>query len=361
MFSPSDITLYVPYYNAGKTIWCCIESLTNQSITPAELFIVNDGSQQPLPDGIDCKVIFHDGNKGLSTARNTAVKNTKTKLIASVDADVVADEYWLEILLDSLNNNTAVGVGGKMTEFYQENLGDKWRAVHMAQHWGDELIENPRFLFGANTLFEKRIIEEAGGYNELLRTNNEDRTLSDQIYSLGEKMIYEPKAKCSHLRQDKTETILSAYWGWHHAKGLQEGDFDTFEGLISRIARVNFGISNYRYTLDKEEGRNEFLILDLLIPYVFCCKDILLYCQLNEKAVPDLRVLTKLIAGDKSDLLEGFLPNFASNGAIDFWFEKYVQVFEENLKEFMTVDNLESLDFIDWLVENKNRVFEKKR
>ena len=361
MFSPSDITVYVPYFNAARTITRCVDSLKNQSVSPFEILIVDDGSEEPLPETVDCRVIHHPKNKGLSAARNTALNACETKLIASVDADVLTEESWLETLLVSLNDSGSAGAGGKMTEFYQESLGDRWRAVHMAQHWGDEAKNKPRFLFGANSLFQTAILKDLGGYNEKLRTNNEDRTISDLVYESGRSLFYEPSAKCFHLRQDKTETILSAYWGWHHAKGLVEGDFDSVEGIISRISRVNFGISNYRYNLDKESGREDFLLLDLLIPYIFCCRDILMYCQRNSIVVPDLSQMASVFDLESSVDLETFVnfPHYSNR--VNSWFDKYLETFKCQLKEFMTVEKLKGLDLSSWLKENIDRVFEKKR
>ncbi len=361
MFSPSDITVYVPYFNAARTIARCIDSLKSQSITPFEIVIINDGSEEPLPDDIDCRVIEHPKNKGLSAARNTALKACGTSLIASVDADVIAGEYWLENLLNAINQSETVGVGGKMTEFYQKDLGDRWRAVHMAQHWGDAVIENPRFLYGANTLFKVSALDSVGGYNESLRTNNEDRTISDLLYASDCSLMYEPAAKCFHLRTDTCFTILSAYWGWHHAKGIMEGDFNSIDGVFDRIGRVNFGICNYRYNLDKEKGRLDFLILDLLTPYVFCCRDIMLFCSRNNQELPDLSELAKPFGLECLDFLECFIPNDNYSKSSNDWFEKYLEIYKRQLKEFMTVEKLKGLDFLSWLSENINRVFEKKR
>lgn len=358
MFSPSDITLYVPYFNAGRTITRCIESLKNQSIQASEIIIIDDGSEEPLPDGLGCRVVKHVVNKGLSAGRNTALRECKTKLIASVDADVIADKNWLELLLNRLNESSVAGVGGCMLEKYQENLGDSWRAVHMAQNWGEEVIQNPLFLFGANTLFTKECLDRVGGYDEELRTNNEDRTVSELLYSHGFKLSYEPAARCYHLRQDSTETILSAYWGWHHAKGLKEGDFNSVEGLFSRINRVNLGISNYRYDLDLENDRNVFLILDLLIPYVFACKDILFYCRKNNEPIPDLSEIAKLISTESCHDLELFIPEYEKSNIRNDWVDNYLQIFKNCLSEFMTVERLNSLDFARWKEENIGRVLD---
>ena len=181
MYTAQDISLFVPFYNAARTIVPCIEALLGQTVKAARLFVIDDGSTQPLPSQLAVEVISHGVNKGLAAGRNTALQACDSSLIASVDADVVADPQWLETLLETLNDSGASGVAGRMDEHYQRNVGDRWRAVLMAQHWGDEKLDNPRFLFGANTLMRVGKLRAVGGFDESCRTNNEDRTVCDAL------------------------------------------------------------------------------------------------------------------------------------------------------------------------------------
>ena len=119
---------------------------------------------------------------GLAVARNTALENCDTPLIASVDSDVVAEKDWLEKLLERINQGDVVGVAGRMDEFYKQDIGDRWRAKHMAQHWGEQPLLNPRFLYGANTLMIADELRNSGGFDACCRTNNEDRSMCDSLY-----------------------------------------------------------------------------------------------------------------------------------------------------------------------------------
>jgi glycosyltransferase involved in cell wall biosynthesis len=335
MYLPSDITLYVPCFNSSATISLCVDALCRQTIQPFEIFVINDGSIEPLPK-LPVRIITHEKNQGLASARNTALANCQTKLIASVDADVLADLDWLECLLQVFNSQNVVGVGGRLEEFYKSDIGDRWRAKHMAQHWGDNSLINPRFLFGANTLFLVETIKDCGGYDIRCRTNNEDRTLCENIYDRKLRLAYVPSAKCQHLRRDTVYSILSSYWGWHHMKGIVDGDFKSISGLMSRIDKVNFGISVYRYELDKASGSEDFAILDSLIPLVFCAKDLQLYSRLMNEAVPSLsQLITRFGLERYTKDLEKFLPVLEKT-EIQEWHESYLLKIEENLKTLCT-------------------------
>jgi glycosyltransferase involved in cell wall biosynthesis len=356
MFTSQDITVYVPYYCASSTIEACINSLKSQSVKFAQLIVIDDGSPEPLPSSIAVEVIKHNVNKGLAAGRNTALSLCSTPLLAAIDADVVVEEDWLENLLKSLNKHDAAGVGGQMVEHNQNNIGDRWRAVHMAQHWGGQSLVNPRFLFGANTLFKVSALRSVGGFDESCRTNNEDRTVSEALYKADFQLVYEPAAQCRHLRQDEAHTTLRAYWGWHHAKGVKDGDFKTPEGLVSRIERVNFGISEYRFKNDMSNERKDFAVLDLLVPLVFCCSDLEYYQRTTRGAIPDFNKLIDLFSPEYKNELTCFLPKCSDTGVSEDWHREYLKVFEENLIKFMTKEYLSGLDFSSWLYENINSV-----
>ena len=195
-FNASDVTIYVPYFNNEETIGNCIRGLQNLTKPPAKIIIINDGSKSPKeflskPE----EVVDHDTNQGLASARNTALNICKTPLIASVDADVIVEATWLEKMIDMIRSFDVVGVGGRLNEGFKEKICDRWRATHMLQNWGDSIVFNPRFLYGANTLFYTDSLRQVGGYNKLLKTNDEDRTICELIYENGKNLVYTPFAK----------------------------------------------------------------------------------------------------------------------------------------------------------------------
>jgi glycosyltransferase involved in cell wall biosynthesis len=290
MSGAENVSVYIPCYNPGPEFERCLGGVLRQSAAPGEIIIVDDGSPEPVAipgssrgpaEGRNVRILRHPRNRGLAAARNTALEAAAGELAAALDADVEPAPDWLERLLSSLNSGKAVGVGGRMTEFYQDTLGDRWRAVHMAQHWGDKAAVNPRFLYGANTLFIKKALLAAGGYRDDLKTNYEDMLLSQKLYERGETLLYEPSARCFHLRRDTDDSILRGFWKWFHAKAFIEGQFNSPGALLERVEKVAFGIYRHRYDLDKNAGRTELLRLDLLIPWVFCALDLFFAADLK--------------------------------------------------------------------------------
>lgn len=272
-----DVTIYVPCYGSEATIGPCLEALRSLRVPPARLLVIDDGSPTPVADRIDrrgVEIIRHEINRGLGAARNTALAATRTALIAGIDSDVAVDDRWLERALEAMHESGAAGFGGAMYERNQEDLGDRWRARHMAQHWGTRPVVNPRFLYGCNTLFRVEALRAVGGYDDRLRSNDEDRLVCEALHAAGMTTFYSPTAACWHLRRDTVRSILPGYWKWHHARGLLRGDFDDVETLIRRIEPVNFGIFRYRYDIDEAAKEIDLLGLDALIPWVFSALDL---------------------------------------------------------------------------------------
>lgn len=90
MTSPS-ISCIVPAYNAEKFIEPAIESILAQSYHPLEVIVVDDGSSDATPElvrafGDPVRYVIQPG-RGLPSARNYGVEQSRGEMIASLDAD----------------------------------------------------------------------------------------------------------------------------------------------------------------------------------------------------------------------------------------------------------------------------------
>lgn len=96
------VSVIMPSYNAKNNINEAIDSVMNQTYTEWELIICddfsNDGTFEILKkiNHPKIKVIFHEKNKGVTAARNTAIENSNGDYFAFLDSD----DYWLENKLE---------------------------------------------------------------------------------------------------------------------------------------------------------------------------------------------------------------------------------------------------------------------
>ena len=107
------ISIIIPVYKAEKYLHQCINSIQIQTYQDFELLLINDGS--PDKSGEICNKyaktdnrirVFHTKNKGVSSARNKGIEESKGKWILFIDADDTITENFLnEIFKDIINNN----------------------------------------------------------------------------------------------------------------------------------------------------------------------------------------------------------------------------------------------------------------
>jgi len=211
------ISFYIPCYNAESSIRECLDSVINQSYEIDEILVINDASTDKSIDIIKkypVRIISHKENKGLAVCRNTAFREARNEFVASLDADCVASREWLAELMGCFTREDVAGAGGMLIERHALDLANRWRSVHMAQNWGRELVDGPRFLYGSNSIFKKSAIHSVGLYNEDFINNYEDIDISYRLYNNGFRLIYNPCARAEHLREDTIKSVLETYWRW---------------------------------------------------------------------------------------------------------------------------------------------------
>ncbi len=266
--------LYIPCFNAEKTIQLCLEAVFKQTYPIEEVIVVDDGStdnSMRIASGYPVKIIKHKFNQGLAAARNTAIKNIDAELVASIDADCQPSPEWLGILIDKINASKVIGAGGKLLET-QSCVYDLWRSKHMRQFWEDK-ENNPEFLFGSNTLFRKEALLNIGLYDESLKNNYEDVEICSRLKEKGYKFIYEPKATAWHLKSDNINSLLNTYWKWNFSYYRKEGFYASKEKFLFKI-KDNIGLANRYLESDINQKSMQLLYLDFLLAMHHSLKDL---------------------------------------------------------------------------------------
>jgi len=212
------VSVYIPAYNAAEFLERCLDSLARQTLQPDEILVIDDGSRDQsaaiAQRYSQVKVIRHESNLGLAAARNTALREARNELVASLDADCSAHPQWLEKLVPHMDDSSVAGAGGQLTEGVHSSVADRWRCAHMVQHWGNQHLKNPPFLFGCNNVFRRSAVLGCGGYDESLRTNGEDADISRKLLAQSWQLVYDPAARAVHMRYDTVASLLNTYWRW---------------------------------------------------------------------------------------------------------------------------------------------------
>ncbi len=286
------VSVYIPAYNVAEFLPQSIESLLAQTLPPDEILVIDDGSHDATPEIAarypQITLIRHEQNLGLAAARNTAFRRARNELVASLDADCVADANWLVSLATHFADPKITGAGGRLKEGVQRTVADRWRAAHMAQEWGLEPIRDPKFLFGCNNLFRKSAVLEAGGYDEAMRTNGEDADLSRRLRERGGQLLYDPSARATHLRHDTTRSILDACWRWRFFGSRWYSNGVTLRSVAGHALKIHTRYFAELAASDLRTGRYELLGIDFLTLFHFPYREFRLWqlSRTNPAALP---------------------------------------------------------------------------
>lgn len=119
------VSIIIPVYNVEKYLAKCIDSVLAQNFVDWELLLINDGSTDSsscICDEYAVKdtriKVFHQVNKGVSTARNIGIDNAKGEYITFIDSDDYIDpNYLLNFEIDGGVNNFDLISQGAMLIF----------------------------------------------------------------------------------------------------------------------------------------------------------------------------------------------------------------------------------------------------
>ena len=173
------VSIIVPCYKQAHFLNESLLSVLEQSYTNWECIIVNDGSPDTteiiakhwLAKDARFKYIAQD-NRGLSAARNAAVKVSIGDFILPLDADDILDAAFLSTLVPVLEANNTLGLVTCYSKFF---VGNTSHIIHELKPTGTTyhaiLFENSII---ATSLYRKACWEAIGGYDELMKKGFED-------------------------------------------------------------------------------------------------------------------------------------------------------------------------------------------
>ena len=109
-----QISIIIPYYNTGKYLGRCLDSIVSQSYENLEIILVDDGSSDNSPEIASeyakkdprVKALSHE-HGGVSSARNFGLSQAKGEIIMFADADDWLAEGMIERMMKVMSETEA--------------------------------------------------------------------------------------------------------------------------------------------------------------------------------------------------------------------------------------------------------------
>lgn len=173
------VSIIVPCYKQAHFLEESLQSVINQTYNNWECIIVNDGSPDNTQevagqwcDKDDRFKYIYQKNSGLSSARNTGIKESNGEFILPLDADDILHMELLAKLVPALEEDDKLGVVSCYSSFFEGNISN---IIHRTKPVGTTyhalLFEN---IMIATSMYRKKSWQRVGGYDEQMKNGFED-------------------------------------------------------------------------------------------------------------------------------------------------------------------------------------------
>ncbi len=198
------ITAIIPLYNGAAFIRESLGSVLAQTVRPAKIIVVDDGSTDNGPEIVaemardNDILLIRKENGGQSSARNLGVSHAKTPLIALLDQDDIWYPHHLEELVKPFRETRYPELGWVYSNL--DEIDRDGQMIIRACLDSAPSIEHPKrsligclktdmFILPTATLINRRAFEIVGGFDEQL-VGYEDDDLFLRMFRYGYDNIY---------------------------------------------------------------------------------------------------------------------------------------------------------------------------
>jgi GT2 family glycosyltransferase len=227
-----DVAVVIPNYQGERWLPGVLESVAAQTMAPAEVVVVDDGST----DGSlallaerhpSVRVLALGANGGFARTANAGIAAVGTEAVALVNTDVVLAPGWLERAVAALAAAPqAVAVATKLVDLDDASLlydaGDVLRRDGACEQRGRferdvGRYDAPGEVFAAcagAALYRREAVLAVGGFDERFGTYLEDVDLGLRLRLAGGRCRWEPRAVARHAGGGSSGALRHGHGAW---------------------------------------------------------------------------------------------------------------------------------------------------
>lgn len=199
-----EISIIIPVYNAEKYIKRAVESVIKQDVNEMEIILVNDGSTDQsllLMEELakmDKRIkVFNQENRGVSSARNTGIKNATGNYIMFIDADDILLQDAIKTLLYNAKEKKVdisigdIEIGKEKRREIRKKEKSKVKCISKGEMIKSFFLDNALFncYSACGKIYSKEIYKKLKFFEN--RNSNEDRFYFFQALCLCKDVVYE--------------------------------------------------------------------------------------------------------------------------------------------------------------------------
>ena len=264
------LSVVIPYYNMGKYITACVQSIKASTYPHIEILIINDGSTEPeslavlqqLEQTSGIKV-FNKRNEGLADTRNFGALKATGDWLAFLDADDMITPDYYEKALRVLKQYKNVFFVGSFVQYFGDT-NRKWATFTPQPPY--TLVHNP--VNSSGLVYKKAAFLEAGQNDKKVDYGLEDYESVVHLLSKGYNGIVLPEFLFQYrvrgdsmIRKITREKLLYSY---KYIAEKHTSYYATFATQINNLLNANgpgflFDNPTFAVTVNTNTENNSWL------------------------------------------------------------------------------------------------------
>lgn len=217
------VTVIIPAYNEAASLADTILSVRAQTVTPAEIIVVDDYSSDGTGDvarALGVTVIRPPANTGSKAgAQMFALGRVQTEYTIAIDADTALAPDGIELLLRAFADPRVAAACGTVIPRHVRTVWERGRYVEylfaftfykrVQDHYDAPLISS-----GCFSLYRTDMLRAAGGWST--RTLAEDMDLTWTLYERGNAVRFIAEAVCYPIEPHDFRFMTAQLRRWSH-------------------------------------------------------------------------------------------------------------------------------------------------
>jgi len=192
-------SIIIVNYNSRSYLEICLQALLANTSSPFDILVIDNNSSDDSSFYLEkikdsrIRAIFNPSNVGYSKACNQGLATATGDILVTMNPDVVVPENWLPRLSRHLDLNPralvigpkSLGIGGSQWAgplcFSSRLPAADRKFARLYRH----MSEPAKFLIGCLLLFDRRLLQSVGNFDENLPLGGDDFDLSLRVRQAG--------------------------------------------------------------------------------------------------------------------------------------------------------------------------------
>jgi GT2 family glycosyltransferase len=227
-----NISIIIPTLHRKNSLIRLLKSFSKNDLKNTEVIVIEQGDnnrQAFLSNARKLKILLryeYTDIHNTARAKNIGASKAKGNYLVFFDDDVIVHKNIIRNLIKDFKDPTIGCIGGRvLTLGYKDELGNQFvgrisSLGFFSDGFSSDVRQDIDTPIGCNMAFPTKIFRKTGGFDEQYTIAiREESDLSLKIKKLGYRVVFEPTAVVTHIREKtgggrKSEGRLEWYFGF---------------------------------------------------------------------------------------------------------------------------------------------------